>query len=301
MQSLRKIVEMQLVKVPHFPLDAFQEGVLDNLHLEFFLEKCRVLITPGNDILLTGDAAEKEIDDFYALINANKETIDKLKWIVLYDLSVYSALLETNSYYITSNNHLLIARFVPYGDEPDKFELKLYTIARTDLPHNYKDKIYIGRDFISLHSLRRDHLGIANIRQSLSEQLTKMRKRVHENVISEQIEEIESEFLREIEELINEFGDGSEEIIHRFPVDITTKSIEKKALVEVNQQFRALKHILIEIEESVRELESKLFDQDFSRAVRYVTKFRKDITNYTNYLIMKVNGRISDAVNGIHL
>jgi hypothetical protein len=38
-----------------------------------------------------------------------------------------------------------------------------------------------------------------------------------------------------------------------------------------------------------------------SDAARYVTKLRKDLTNGVNYVMMKVNGRISDAVNGIHI
>jgi hypothetical protein len=38
-----------------------------------------------------------------------------------------------------------------------------------------------------------------------------------------------------------------------------------------------------------------------AHAARYVTKLRKDLTNDINYIMVKVNGRISDAVNGIHV
>jgi hypothetical protein len=38
-----------------------------------------------------------------------------------------------------------------------------------------------------------------------------------------------------------------------------------------------------------------------SHAARYVTKLRKDLTNDINYIMVKVNGRISDAVNGIRV
>lgn len=38
-----------------------------------------------------------------------------------------------------------------------------------------------------------------------------------------------------------------------------------------------------------------------SHAARYVTKLRKDLVNDINYVMLKVNGRINDAVNGIHI
>ena len=69
----------------------------------------------------------------------------------------------------------------------------------------------------------------------------------------------------------------------------------------MNRRFRELKHILIEMEESARELETMMFDRNLSRAVRYATKFRKDLTNYSNYFMLKINGRLTDAVNGIHV
>ena len=38
-----------------------------------------------------------------------------------------------------------------------------------------------------------------------------------------------------------------------------------------------------------------------SHAARYVTKMRKDLTNDINYIMVKVNGRISDSINAIRL
>ena len=301
MQTLEDITRVEMIRVPHFELDSFQKNILDNLYLEFFLEQCRVLVTPDFSYMTPGPASSEELERVEELLASGNETLDKLKWYLLYDLSLYSALLETNSYYIASNGHVLISRFVPVEGEDQRFEVKLYTIAASDLPEQYKDKIYLGRDFFSLKTLRREHFGLKLIRGSIIGQFYKMRDRVNQYTLSEYHSELESEYLKEIEEISGEFAEASEGILSSFPVDISTDSLEKPALIDANQQFRDLKHILIEMEESLREMESRLFELDQTRAVRYVTKFRKDITNYTNYFIIKVNGRISDAVNGIHI
>jgi len=49
-----------------------------------------------------------------------------------------------------------------------------------------------------------------------------------------------------------------------------------------------------------REMEERLLAAG-SDAARYATKLRKDLANDVNYILLKVNGRISDAVNGIHI
>ncbi len=38
-----------------------------------------------------------------------------------------------------------------------------------------------------------------------------------------------------------------------------------------------------------------------TRAARYVTKLRKDVANNVNYIMVKVNGRITDCVNGFRI
>ena len=38
-----------------------------------------------------------------------------------------------------------------------------------------------------------------------------------------------------------------------------------------------------------------------SHTARYVTKLRRDLANDVGYLMSKVNGRIGDAVNAVHL
>ena len=53
-------------------------------------------------------------------------------------------------------------------------------------------------------------------------------------------------------------------------------------------------------DEVLEEMEERLFERS-SEATRYVTKLRKDVTNAVHYIMLKVNGRISDAINGIRL
>jgi hypothetical protein len=300
MERLKKISEMELIRIPRFTADYFQEQILLNLHLEFFFEKSRVLVTPGFEIITTGDASEQEERELTELLETRREKIINLKEYLIYQLAIYSSLIESNSYYISLNNHLVISRFVDVPDHPNDCEVKLYTIARSDLPHNYRDKIYIGRDFISLTKIHRDHFDLKHIRNSLSEQLEKLRSRFKVYLPDKEREELEPEYVDEFAELLIDFREEADEILESFPVDISPRSLDHDRLVDANRRFRELKHILIEMEESARELEAVMFDRNLSRAVRYATKFRKDLTNYSNYFMLKINGRLTDAVNGVH-
>ncbi len=301
MQTLQRISGMTLMKIPRFTADSFQQDILNNLHLEFFLSGCRALITPDMRYLTTGPVSSEEESDLNQLVERHANILHWLKEYLLYQLSVYSSLLESNSYYITLNDNLIITRFVEVADHPEDYEVKLYTIGADELPHNYRDKIYIGRDFISLTRLHREHFGLKHIRNSLSEQVEKLRRRFQEMTTAEEFPEINSEYLDEIAELTEDFRDEADLILEQYPVDISPRSLDHKSLTDANRRFRELKHILTELEETARELESMLFDKNMSRPVRYATKFRKDLTNYINYIMMKINGRITDAVNGIHI
>ncbi len=301
MRSFDRLKEIHHLKIPVFRRDEFQEKVLKNLYLEFFLESCRVLITPDYRYLTTGPTKAEELDAIEELLRAERPLLEELKKFVLYNLALYSALLETNSYYITSNDHLLICRFVQSEHDDRSYELKLYTLGHQDLPDNYKDKLYIGRDFVNISRLTRDHFGIGQIRTSLTAQVERMKGRVQQYTPHEIYNEIAEEYISEIEEILGEFSSEASNIIEEFPVDISTKSLKPESLIQVNHLFRELKHMLIEVEETTRDMEARMFESDLSRGVRYVTKFRKDIQNYINYMVIKVNGRITDAVNGIHL
>jgi hypothetical protein len=301
MDNLKKISAMEMVKLPDFPMDQFQKETLDNLYIEFFLSNCRALITPDNRIITTGVPKGTEVHDLETLIKDHKDLLPKIRTNLIYNLSHYSALLETNSYFITLNNNLLIARFVSHPGDDDRFVIKVYTIMKEDLPDRYFDKMYLGRDIFSLKTLRRPHFGLKDMRDSLEEQIEKVSERM-KAILSENpeiMEEFMNEFLEEIEDTISEFSEQSSLLLSSFPEDISSANLEMSALTDVNHDFRELKHILQDIDETLHDAETYLFEKDQMRAVRYITKFRKDITNYIYFIMAKVNGRISDSINKI--
>lgn len=301
MKILDEIIKMDLIEIPEFTMDHFQSEILNNLHFEFFFKSCRVLVTPKLQFIPIGESSEEEENLLQAVLNENADALNKLKRYLIHNLSLYSALLESNSYYITLNDHLLISRFVPVKDRTGSFEVKLYTVSKQDLPNNYKDKLYLGRDFVSLKTLNREHFDLKHIRDSLIDQVVKLKERIAQFTPNEHLEEMEHEYLEEVDELMQEFSEKATALLESFPADLNSHSLEAEALIQANMQFRDLKHILIEVEETVREMESRLFILNAPRATRYVTKFKKDIVNDINYMMFKVNGRISDTINNIHI
>lgn len=300
MKNLIKLKSIESLKIPHIHLDGFQKNIFNNIYLEFFLKKSRVIITPDYQFYLTGETSDDEIIELENLIK-QKELLKKLKEFIIYNLALYSALIETNSYFIENNQYLIICRFVQMENLDDNFELKIYTIHPDELPENYKDKIYLGRDFVNIQTLQRKHLGILSISKSLIEQIKKLEKRFMEYIPKEIYSEIESEYLDEIKELILEIDEFSHDIQKKFPEEISKKTLNEEKLIEINTNFRNIKHILIDIEESVKELEDKLFKLNLIKASKYIIKFKKDIINYIYYILIKVNGRISDSLNHIHM
>ena len=254
MQSLNNILRETSLDVPEVHLDHFQGRVLEELYLEFFFARCRVLITPSYQHITTGIADPEEIAQLESILAQQQDLIGQLKRYLMYGLTLYSALLEANSYHIAVNDHLLIARFVGLRDA---FEVKLYTLRPDDLPTRYADKIYLGRDVLRLDRLDRDHFGLGDIRRVLHEQTEKLRRRLEEHAPDGLRAQLERDYLGDLRELV-----------------------EADALLG--------------------EMEKALFE-DAPRAARYVTKLRKDVSNSEIYILLKVNGRITDAVNGIRL
>ena len=300
MDSLTAIVSRDSIGAPPLPLDRFQSRILSKLHLEFFFAKCRVLITPHMRYETTGESNQDEEALLQGILDEKQEVLGQLRRYLLYNLSLYSALLETNSYFIAANDHLLISRFVEFKAHPGCYEVKLYTLPREELRTHYSDKLYLGRDFLSLDSPQRPHFGLGYIRDSLQEQLAKLQGRIEKFAPARGRAALERELLGDLEELIAEFAQKAGEVIQSYPPAISSTDLEPTRLLEINSRFRDLKHILFETEETLLEMENRLCE-NASHAARYVTKFRKDISNNINYIMLKVNGRISDAVNGIRI
>jgi hypothetical protein len=296
MKTLSALVERDSFDVPAFALERFQKAMRENLHLEFFLARGRLIVTPHLSHLTTEEANPAEEERVRSILDEKQDLLEQLKLYLLYSLSVYSALLETNSSIIVVNEHRLIARFLPYG--LGTCEVKLYTLPPGDPLDRYGDRIYLGRDFLPLDCPRRPHLGLGYLRRSLPEQVEKLKVRLRRDAKGR--ERVALELFDELDGLVEEFTQKADAVLHAYPPDISSRSLPPERLLEVNRDFREIKHVLSEAETLVREMEEGMLAEG-AHAARYVTKLRKDLTNDANYILVKVNGRISDAVNGIHV
>lgn len=302
-EGLKKILTQNSLPAPtsKFQPDFFQKSVEENLYFEFFLSTGRVLVTPDFEMLPVGPLELMEEDEFHDILQSSREKLTLLKDYVIYQLSIYSALLETNSYYVCLNQYLVICRLVLLEQDDFDFEIKLYTISKEELPHNYKDKIYLGRDFISLSKMNREQLGLKYICSSIESQLQKLILRCKAFLPKKEQNEIQKEYFEEFSELLEYLQKEEQEIYKIFPNGSKPEKFPITKILDINRRFRELKHIIIDMIETARELETSLFDKNQPKAVRYATKFYKDLENYKNYIMHKVNGRISDFVNQIHI
>jgi len=298
MKTLSALVDREAFEVPAFALDHFQKKVREGLHLEFFLARGRLILTPHLAPLTTSEASPAEEEEVRAILDEKQDLLEQIKLYLLYNLSLYSALLETNSYDIAVNEHRVISRFLPY--ESGVCEVKVYTQPPGDPVERYGDRIYLGRDCLPLDCPRRPHLGLGYLRRSLPEQIVKLKARLDGHATTEERASLGDEFVGDLEELAEEFSQKADRLLRTYPPEISSRALAPETLLEVNRDFRELKHVLSDAETVVREMEERLLATS-SGAARYVTKLRKDLTNDVNYILMKVNGRISDAVNGIHI
>jgi len=298
MKTLGALVERDAFEVPTFALDPFQKKVREALHLEFFIARGRLILTPHFAPLTTAETTAEEEEQLRAILEDKQDLLEQLKLYLLYDLSMYSALVETNSYHIAVNEYRVISRFLPYG--PGMCEVKLYTQPPGDPVLRYGDRIYLGRDCLPLDSSRRPHLGLGYLRRSLPEQVAKLEARFEKSASAKERSVFDRAFREDLADAVLEFSQRADCVLRAYPPDISSEALKPETLLEFSRELREIKHLLAETEVVVRELEQRLLATG-SDAARYVTKLRKDLTNDVNYIMMKVNGRISDAVNGVHI
>lgn len=298
MKTLSALVERQAFPVPALALDHFQRRLREGLHLEFFLARGRLILTPHLAPLTTAEASASERAEVRAILDEKQDLLEQLKLYLLYSLSLYSALLETNSYHIALNEHRVICRFLSY--EPGVCELKVYTQPPGDPVQRYGDRIYLGRDCLPLDSPARPHLGLPYLRRSLPEQVAKLEARLQKHATPAERAALGDAFTTDLDELAAEFCQAADQLLRSYPPDISSRTLAPETLLEANRDFRELKHLLSDAEVVAKEMEDRLLAMG-CEAARYVTKLRKDLTNDVNYIQMKVNGRISDSLNGIHI
>ncbi len=222
--------------------------------------------------------------------------LDHVKESLVQNLAVYSVLVQVNSYFIEQNNFLLLARLNERDSGGRRYEVHYYTHSPVELLTHYEDKIYIGRDFVDLHNFKRKYFGIREIIASLKIQSDKLIDRA-EDKLKKPLEY--KSFFQEIRESVGEINAESLAILESLPPYLEMAKIGEIDLIEINAQYRAIAHYLIELNDEVAEFENLLRFKMEIGFVRYVTKFKKDLTNLINLFNIKINGALTARINGL--
>lgn len=287
MKVLKTFSGKKLENYPQLVYSNLYKRVLDNVHFEFSTKKEKILFSPLYT-LLRGDAPPDLVD----FVTNNETFLDSLKEFIINSLFFYSAIIEVNSYHLSNPQSIMIIRLSHNTDQ--KFEVKFYTHFQDELLDAYKDKIYIGRDFIDLERFEREHLGLVNNFASLTLQNKKIQERAKNKL--RYYDDYKKPYLDEINYLINETSSDSRERITLFPGPSIAK-IPKVKLNQVLDNILYLQNLLIELKDFLHEFEEKLRLGEENNFVKYLIKFAKDIDDdiiYLRKLSFQVHLKISN-------
>ncbi|MEN6310453.1 MAG: hypothetical protein ABFD80_02820, partial [Acidobacteriota bacterium] len=146
---------------------------------------------------------------------------------------------------------------------------------------------------IDLYNSGRKYFGVKDSIISLKTQYEKLLARAEAKL--KKPAEFNSYF-QEIGESVNELHNESLLILQSLPPHLDFAKLAGKDLIEVNAQYRAINHFVIELHDEVGEFENLLRSRQKSDFVRYVTKYKKDLTNLISYFNIKVNGQIAQRI-----
>jgi hypothetical protein len=103
-------------------------------------------------------------------------------------------------------------------------------------------------------------------------------------------------FFQEIKESVNELHTESMMILESLPLYLEFSRFSGEDIVEINAQYRTINHYLIELSDEVTEFENLLRFRKENDFVRYVTKFKKDLSNLISLFNIKINGYLSEKI-----
>ncbi len=287
-EELSKVDVKELPQLKPVLLDHLYQEILKNLHFELGSGSILYLLSPSYSVV--NPTPTVVITDF---ITKKNTLLNYLKEYVIQNLAAYSALLDVNSYFIEQNNYLVLARFREKDSGGRRYEIKFYTHSHRELMQNYKDKIYIGRDFIDLFQFKRKYFGVKAFIISLKEQKEALLDKA-EDKLKRPVKY--KSFFQEISEYIDELQSESLLILQSLPPYLDFSKIKSSDLLDINTQYRTIAHFLIELRDEVSEFENVLFKSE-SDFVRYVTKYKKDLTNLISYFNIKINGYLSEKIH----
>jgi hypothetical protein len=246
------------------------------------------LLSPSYSVL--HPTPNETIRDF---IVKKEGLLNYLKECIVRNLALYSVLLDINSYFIEQNNFLVLARLREKDSGGRRFEVKFYTNSPVELTTHYEDKIYIGRDFMDLFNLKRKHFGVKEMVDSLRDQDEKMIDRAQEKLKSPL--EYRS-FFQEIKELVNELISETQLILQSLPPHLDFAKLTDRELIDINGQYRKINHYVIELHDEVEEFENLLHFRKENDFARYVTKYKKDVTNLISFFNIKITGQLTQKI-----
>jgi len=248
--------------------------VQDNFYFEFETDNDQFLFTP-HLVPLRGKMSKK-MKEF---IENNESLLNDIKNFILNSLFVYSALIEENSYYLSNSQSVFIARLIHKRNF--RFEAKFYAHYKDEIETSYKDKIYIGRDFLNLYKFERKFLGLKKYYKSLEEQNEKIQERAKHKL--RYYEDYKKNFMDEIDYLVNDVVNESLERIQFFQ-ETKIADIPGRNLSTVLDHILYLLNLMIEMRDFTAEFESKLRLREENDFVKYLTKFSKDLIDGIRYL-----------------
>jgi hypothetical protein len=291
---MNEVEELSKVDVKSLPplrpilLNDLQQKVLKNLYIELGTGPVLYLLSPSYSVITP--TPNETINDF---LSRSENLLDYVKEYILQNLAVYSVLLDVNSYFAEQNNYLVLARLRERDSGGRRYEIKFYTHSPRELMTNYKDKIYIGRDFIDLFHFRRKYLGVKELVNSVKDQYEALLDKAEEK-LKEPLEY--KSFFQEMKESVNELRNESLVILQSLPPYLNFNKLKSKDLIEINAQYRTINHFLIELTDEVAEFENLLWNNKENNFVRYVTKYKKDLANAISFFNIKIIGCLNDKI-----
>jgi len=290
MNEVEELIKLDiegLSKLKPVLFDDLHHHALKNLYLEMGSGPVLYLLSPTYVVL--NPSPNEVIEE---LITKRTDVLNFLREFIIRNLVVYSVLLDVNSYFIEQNNFLVLARLRERDSAGRRYEVKFYTHSPLEITKNYKDKIYIGRDFIDLFQFKRKYFGLKDLITSLKDQNEALLEKAEEKLKRPSRYKA---FFQEISEYVGELHSESFDILQSLPPYLDLEKLSGNDLIDINAQYRSINHYLIELRDEVSEFENLLFKGEPAYA-RYVTKYKKDIANLISYFNIKINGFLTDKI-----
>ena len=287
-EELSKLDPARLPPLKPVLLDDLYQSVLKNLHLELGHGPVLYLLSPSYSVL--NPTPDEAITEF---ITKNEILLDHLKETIVQNLAVYSVLVDISSYFIEQNGGLVLARLRERDSQGRRFEIKFYTHEPKELLSRYEDKIYIGRDFLDLFSPLRKYFGVKDAIVSLKAQFERLTERAGAKLRKAQDF---GSYFQEIGDSVTELHNEGLLILQSLPPHLDFAKLSGHDLIDINAQYRTINHFVIELHDTVAEFETLLRYKERSDFVRYVTKYKKDVTNLISFFNIKVNGVIAPRI-----